>query len=283
MFGYVRTDDPYLYKKDDVLYGAVYCGLCKSIGKLCGQIARFGLTYDVAFLSVLLHNLADTDVKIKKQRCAAHWFKRRNIAVPDNISEQMAAVNVILCYYKAVDDRADTGKKNLKSAVFSKGYRRAVKKYPQFGKAVEKCYLSLSALEKNECPSPDMAADPFSVLAAEIAREVLGGKFDENVKDIFYFLGKWIYLLDALDDFDKDRKSGNYNVFALAYPDAHDGKQLLRLHRDEVFGFFNSAFFRLKKGYENAKFYFNKDLAENVLIRGIPKRTDAVAKKYLTD
>jgi hypothetical protein len=32
VFGYIRPDEPYLYKKDEVLYNAVYCGLCKSIG-----------------------------------------------------------------------------------------------------------------------------------------------------------------------------------------------------------------------------------------------------------
>ena len=67
MFGYIKTDEPYLYKKDEVLYKSMYCGLCKSIGNLCGQVARFGLTYDVAFLAVILHNIADKDVKIVKK------------------------------------------------------------------------------------------------------------------------------------------------------------------------------------------------------------------------
>ena len=78
MFGYIRPDDPFLYKKDDVLYNAMYCGLCKAIGKLCGQTARFGLTFDITFLSVLLHNLCDKDVKIEKKHCIAHMIKKKN-------------------------------------------------------------------------------------------------------------------------------------------------------------------------------------------------------------
>ena len=69
MFGYVRYDMPNLYIKDLVLYQSLYCGLCKGIGKACGQAARLGLSYDVAFLSALLHNMTGTDVKIEKQNC----------------------------------------------------------------------------------------------------------------------------------------------------------------------------------------------------------------------
>ena len=53
MFGYVRTDTPYLYIKDDTLYKAMYCGVCKGIGEVCGNSARMGLSYDVTFLSVI--------------------------------------------------------------------------------------------------------------------------------------------------------------------------------------------------------------------------------------
>ena len=281
MFGYIRTDEPYLYKKDEVLYNAVYCGLCKSIGRLCGQAARFGLTYDVTFLSVLLHNLSDTDVKIKKQRCAAHWIKRRNVALADGITEKMAALNVILCYYKALDDFVDTGKRGFRSVLFKSGYVRAKRRYPEIDKIVSDCYGRLSRLEKEKCSSVDIAADPFSVLSAELSALVLGEKSTEHTESTFYFLGKWIYLIDALDDFDKDVKSGNYNVFSLAYAGVKSGAELLAAHREEIFGTFNSVFYHLKEGYEKAEFYFNKDLAENVLMRGIPKRTDAVMKKYI--
>ena len=42
-----------LYMKDETLYKALYCGVCKSIGKTCGEIARVTLTYDIAFLSAI--------------------------------------------------------------------------------------------------------------------------------------------------------------------------------------------------------------------------------------
>ena len=80
MFGYIKPETPYLYIKDDTLYKALYCGVCKSIGGQCGQVARFALTYDVAFFSALTHNMAGEDVKIEPKRCVAHWIKKRPIA-----------------------------------------------------------------------------------------------------------------------------------------------------------------------------------------------------------
>jgi len=282
VFGYIRTDDPYLYKKDDVLYNAVYCGLCKSIGKLCGQRARFGLTYDVAFLSVMLHNLSDTDVKIEKEHCIAHTIKKRNVAIPDSISEQMAALNVVLCYYKALDDYDDTGKGNFKKAIFSKGYKRAVSKFPEIGEMAKACYTELSKHEKNKVSSTDISADPFAKLSRNVSRFVLKDKSDEYTDKLFYYLGKWIYLIDALDDYERDVASGNYNVFVCSYGEG-DGKQLIEKHGDEIFATLNFVFKNLKDGLDNVKFYFNKDLIENVLLRGIPKKTDAIVKKYTSN
>ena len=83
MFGYVRTDTPYLYIKDETLYRAMYCGVCKGIAQVCGHTARMGLSYDVTFLSVILHNLRGEDVKIEKQHCFTHCIRSRQMAEVD--------------------------------------------------------------------------------------------------------------------------------------------------------------------------------------------------------
>ena len=108
MFGYVKTDLPNMYVKDTVLYKAMYCGLCKGIGKVCGHKGRLVLNYDLTFLSVLAHNLADLDVKIEKQRCIIHHIRKRPVAIPDSLTERIAALNVILAHYKLNDDVVDS-------------------------------------------------------------------------------------------------------------------------------------------------------------------------------
>ena len=77
MFGYVKTDIPNMYVKDTILYKAMYCGLCKGIAKTCGQKARLVLNYDLAFLSVLIHNLAGVDVDIISSGTIRRFMKIR--------------------------------------------------------------------------------------------------------------------------------------------------------------------------------------------------------------
>ena len=89
MFGYVRTDTPYLYMKDMDLYRAMYCGVCKGIGASSGTLCRMGLSYDVTFLSVLLHNILALDVKIEKQHCLTHCIRVKNMAEVDELTKQL--------------------------------------------------------------------------------------------------------------------------------------------------------------------------------------------------
>ena len=96
-----------MFVKDEMLYQALYCGMCKSIKAGSGQLARTALTYDMAFMSALVHNLSGCDVQIKKLRCALHPFKRRYMALPDKTSVLLGCINTALAYHKLLDDRAD--------------------------------------------------------------------------------------------------------------------------------------------------------------------------------
>ena len=110
MFGYVKTNTPYVYMKDNILYKAMYCGLCKGIGKKCGQKGRFCLSYDLTFLSLFVHNVLGEDVKVNKERCIIHHLVKRPIATPDEITQKIGALNVIMAYHKLNDDVLDLGK-----------------------------------------------------------------------------------------------------------------------------------------------------------------------------
>ena len=107
MFGYVRTDTPYLFIKDDNLYRAMYCGVCKGIAEVCGHTARIGLSYDITFLSVILHNLLGQDITIEKGHCLTHCIRSRQMANVDELTRQLGALNTVLAYYKYTDDIED--------------------------------------------------------------------------------------------------------------------------------------------------------------------------------
>lgn len=275
MFGYIQPDIPYLYFKDATLYKALYCGLCKSIGRSCGQTARFGLSYDMTFLSALLHNIKNTDVTIEKQRCAANVFTRRPMALDDGITKTVACLNTLLTYYKLTDDILDEHKGRISRAFFKRGYKKAKALHPDAAEIVKARMAELFELEKAGCASLDMAADPFGLMIADLSDYCLGESATEYTRKLFYGVGKWVYLIDALDDYDKDVKKKNYNPFVSAYK-APTKDEMLAKNREEVDFVFKSVFAENAECLKNIKFYFNTDLTDNIILRGMPASTRKV-------
>ena len=278
MFGYVKPDLPHLYLKDDTLYKALYCGVCKSIGRTCGQCARFSLTYDVAFLSAVVHNLLGTDVKVERKHCIIHPITKRPIANPDEISDTLACLNVILAYYKVQDDIEDNGKGKFLRLFFSRAFKRATKKCPELKQIVQDNYSQLFKLEKAGETSVDRLADPFSNMLVELSKSLLGDTASESSDLFFYNMGKWIYLIDALDDYDKDIKKGNFNPFYSAYkkPD-YDG--LKTEVGEEVSFILTSTLAGIEEGLKGLRFRFNADLIRNISLRGTMQKTKEILAK----
>lgn len=278
MFGYVKPDLPYLYMKDDTLYKALYCGVCKSIGKCSGTCARFTLTYDCAFLSAVIHNITGQDVVIKRQHCIIHPITKRPIAQPDDISTAIGALNVILAYFKVLDDINDNGRGRFLKLFLNKGFKRAKKCQPELEKIVKENYVKLAKLEKEGESSIDKIADPFATLLMQLSEQLLGDKKSENSSQFFYNFGKWIYLIDALDDYDKDIKKGNYNPFYMAYK-AQSYQKLKEENGNEISFIMSATLQGIECNFNSLKFGFNADLIRNISIRGTVETTKKVLLK----
>ena len=276
MFGYVRTDTPYLYIKDQTLYRAMYCGVCKGIGQVCGQAARIGLSYDVTFLSVLLHNIAGQDVQIKKQSCLTHCVRSREMAEVDELTRMLGALNTELVYYKYTDDIADGDRGRGKRLWFKTGHARAVKRYPALCEIVKRNLAEQEKTEAKKVASLDIAADATANMLAELSDFLLEDKKSEATHTLFYLLGKWIYLIDALDDYDKDLKKGAYNPFVLTFA-APSKCALLEKQGEEVGFAFRSIFSDIRDCLRQIPMRFNRDLIDNVLLRGLPAETKRVS------
>lgn len=278
MFGYLRPDYPNLYIKDDTLYKAHYCGLCKSIKKQCGNAARFSLTYDVAFMAHLLHAVKGVDVKIEKKHCITHWFRTTPVAIPDELSLTLSDVNLILAHYKCVDDSLDEKKGKIKSLVVKKGYRHAKKRFPEIDNVVKNSYQRLRKLEEEKSDSVDIVSDCFAEMLKNISSLTLREHSSIVTENLFYLIGKWVYLIDALDDYDKDIKSGSYNVFYECFKKC-DYKTLISENLNDLDFIFGGVIYALNEEVNKLNVKFNKDLIINVLTRGIPKTTKRILNK----
>ena len=130
--------------------------------------------------------------------------------------------------------------------------------------------------EKAKTDSIDRAADATATMLAEFSDYALEDKATPFTRNLFYAIGKWIYLIDALDDYDKDRKKGAYNPFILAYGAESRDKLLASENGQEVGYIFNAIFFDIRENLSKISFRFNRDLSDNILLRGLPATTKRV-------
>ena len=213
MFGYVTASLRELSKEQQRRYGAVYCGICRRIREQSGQLSRLGLSYDMAFLAVLLMSLYEPEEDSGKNSCALHPITRRDWLDNDYI-RYAADMNVVLAYYNCLDDWQDDGKKSAKwmADAYEKHLPDIERRWPRQCQAVKSSIEALSALEKENCPNPDEPAGAFGQLMGEllVVREVL---WADILRKMGNALGRFIYLLDAELDYDRDRRKGKYNPF----------------------------------------------------------------------
>ena len=219
MFGYVRPpqDRPEAERKR---FGRAYCGLCHALGARYGTAARFILNYDFTFLAILLSEREEGP--IRHGRCAAHPVHGRDRLESTPALALAADESVILAYWQARDGVEDHGRLHgLKyrgaSAVLKQAYQKAAELRPEFDASTRRQLHLLAELERENCPSMDRAADTFAALLRGAAQTVEEPVRRRVLEQIFYHLGRWVYLVDAADDLKKDAASGNYNPVALRY------------------------------------------------------------------
>lgn len=219
MFGYVRPPQD-LPEEEKKRFGRAYCGLCHALGERYGPAARFILNYDFTFLAILLSDREEGP--IHHGRCAAHPIHGRDRLETTPALALAADESVILAYWQARDGVEDHDwihglKYRAVSAVLEPAYGQAAKARPEFDESTRRQLRLLAELERENCPSMDQAADTFAVLLQGAARSVDEPVRRRVLEQIFYHLGRWVYLVDAADDLKKDAAGGCYNPVALRY------------------------------------------------------------------
>ena len=213
MFGYVTASLKELDKETEKRYSAVYCGICRRIRVQSGNAARLGLSYDMAFLALLLMSLYEPEESSGDRACLMHPLKKRPW-IDNKFIQYAADMNVVLSYYNCLDDWQDDRKISAKflAQQFGKHLTEIEDNYPRQCKAVTDCIRQLSELEKENCANPDEPASCFGTLMGELLT------YEEDLwaptlRQMGFYLGRFIYLLDAALDYEKDEKKGKYNPF----------------------------------------------------------------------
>ena len=198
------------------------------------------------------------------------------MAEVDEMTLRLGALNTFLVYYKYTDDINDGDKGRGKRLWFKKGMRRVKEKYPEIERIVRENLARQGKVEREKTSSVDRAADATATMLAEFSNYALEDKATEQTYNLFYALGKWIYLIDALDDYDKDVKKGAYNPFVLAYGAPCKNALIQSEKGKEIEYVFNALFFDIRENLAGITFHFNRDLLDNILLRGLPATTKKI-------
>lgn len=260
MFGYVTASLQELTKQQRMRYSAVYCGICRRIREQASSSARLGLSYDMAFLALLLMSLYEPEETSGKRACHLHPVNPR--AWVDNDYIRYAAdMNVVLAYYNLLDKWEDDGKVSARwlAEHLAGSLPRIEKLYPRQCGAIRRCLAELAALEKDGCPNPDQPAGCFGNLMAELMvyHEDL---WADELRQIGFHLGRFIYLMDGIEDYDEDLRRGRYNPFiAMGAPrDREQWNEYLVL-----------AMGKCTQSFERLPLVQDKALLNNILYSGV--------------
>ena len=288
MFGYVRPVSAELKVKEYELYRAVYCGLCEALGHNTTHISRLSLNYDFVFLAIVRMALARETGKIERHRCLAHPTKKRAVLTDARELDYCAKLSSVLTYHKLRDDIADVrGLKRLGAALLlpiASMMRRRAKFPKEAEEYISSRLAELSKLEKENCGSLDMAAEPFGELMAYVcAYGFEKGSANERIAhEIGRHIGRYIYIIDAVDDLGGDVKSGAYNPFRMMYDEPIKGllenaEELSRALTMELVGI-EAAIGLIK--FDAVPEY--GEIIKNIIYLGLPELIKKVLGKYNT-
>lgn len=211
MFGYVTICEPELKVKDLRKYKAYYCGLCRTLKKKYGSLGQMTLTYDMTFAVVLLNSLYERSAEESTHRCKVHPVKKQ-VMLQNEITEYTADMNVLLSYYHLKDDWNDEKKVSglLGAQALHRRAKKAALAYPRQSRTIQKELKALAEYEAEGCQNIDLPAGCFGRLMEEIFL-YRTDMWEESLRKMGFFLGKFIYIMDAYEDLEKDKKEGSYN------------------------------------------------------------------------
>ena len=283
MFGYIRTHVPELRVREHECYRAVYCGLCREMGRCTGCLSRLTLSYDFVFLTLVRMAVTGEKPTFSPRRCAVHPLRKRPMMNGNEALAHSARCAALLNYWKVRDDRADErGFKRLRAMLVQPfmaiGRRRARRVYGQLEAQIASHLAQLSALERDNTDSADLPANAFGALLRDICAYGLEGTQAKLAAAIGYHTGRWIYLIDALDDRAADAERGSYNPLNLTY-----GTSALTAEQTETFSaHLTEELMEIESALDltdGDAFPEGMALLRNMLYLGMPRVAEAILQK----
>lgn len=263
MFGYININQEIMTEENKDAYQAYYCGLCRRLKSNCGAKGQMLLNYDMTFLVVLLTGLYELANESSEITCAIHPTKRRTVWI-NEVTDYAADMNLILAYHNLIDDWKDEKSypKMAFAKMLDKDYSRIMQKYPRQVAAIEEYMRRTEEVERQNETNLDVVAG----LTGEMLGEVFCWREDEWKEELHtlgFYMGKFIYIMDAYEDYDADVQKGEYNPLVhMTGESTEDKDTLVRL-------LLTSMMSECAKSFERLPILLHADILRNILYSGV--------------
>lgn len=271
MFGYISINKSEMRFREFDVYHSYYCGFCRKLKEKYGISGQLTLSYDMTFLIILLTGLYEPETEASMHKCVAHPFEK-HMARINGFTDYVTDMNVLLSYYKCLDDWADERKiHKLAYGKLLEGKCRKIEgRYQEKIQKVDRLLKEISQSEQKQDADIDQMAGRFGEVMAEIfaCRQ---DEWEESMRKIGFYLGKFIYLMDAYEDLEQDKKKGTYNPFMqMADMDEFEemSKQILTMMMAEC-----------SREFEKLPILNDVEILRNILYSGVWCRYEAVHKQ----
>ena len=217
MFGFVIADVGAFSEEQLKRYRGAYCGLCRTLQARHGELSRLTLNYDMTFLVLLLNAMYEPEEATGSGRCLPHpahareWWKSR-------FTDYAADMNVALAYHNCMDDWNDDRRilPLAEAKLLKRHYAEIAERWPVQCGAIETCMEEIAALEAEKSTDPDAGANSFARLMGVLFTPEADSLWGGHIRTLGEALGRFIYLMDACVDLERDRQSGSYNPMLAA-------------------------------------------------------------------
>ncbi len=271
MFGYVIVNKAEMKFKEFDVYHSYYCGLCRKLKEKYGATGQISLSYDMTFLLMLLSGLYEPKTTKSSCKCIAHPFEE-HVTRTNVFTDYMADMNVLFTYYKCQDDWED--EKKLYKLLYGKALEGKTKKareiYQDKYRKIDLLMHDMAEAEKSGKADIDTMAGLFGQIMVQIV-VCKEDEWTENLARFAFYLGKFIYLMDAYEDVEEDIRKGTYNPLKKIYhnPDFEEEcRTILTMMMSECC-----------KEFEQLPILENVEILRNVLYSGVWCRYEAVREK----
>lgn len=275
MFGYIIINKAELKFKEFDVYQSYYCGICRDLKRKYGPAGQIALSYDLTFVAILLTSLYEPETGQGSTKCIAHPFE--NHTTRNNIYTEYAAdMTLLFAWYKCRDDWEDERKlgKLLYGSILEGKTRKLKAAYTEKLKKISLLMHDFSEAEQSDKADIDTMAGLFGNVMAEIVA-VREDEWEENLRRLGFFLGKFIYLCDAYEDVESDIKKGTFNPLKKKYENLDfemECKTILMMMMSECC-----------REFEKLPILENVEILRNILYSGVWGRYEAAHEKRMKE